>query len=348
MANHVEKQMDEQILDDTLKTEVNTFEFSPMYGENSDDIVTESVSFWKGATRRLLSQKLTLFSLFLIILIVLLAIFIPFGRENLAFVQDPNIQNLPPKMPLLENIGIFDGMRNNIDMYAKVNVDRYYFFGTDLLGRDIFLRVWIGIRTSLLLALIVTTIEMVVGGIVGGVSGYVGGRVDMIIQRILEIFVNIPTLIVVMVVTLALGPSFTTLVIALSLFGWIAFSRLVRAQILQYKEQEFVLAAKTLGASPMRIMMGHLMPNILSTFVVSLTLSFPAVILTEAYYTILALGLPPEDISLGQLMVENIGKLSTFPSQLIIPTVFMAIISLSFNLFGNGLRDALDPKMKQQ
>ncbi|MGL5042105.1 MAG: ABC transporter permease [Culicoidibacterales bacterium] len=338
--------MEQRLKSDYLNKEL--FEFATDFGKDSDEITSKSVSFWKGSATRLFKQKITVISLLCIVLIILGAIFIPLGKETLAFVQDPRIQNLPPKIPWLANLGIFDGFRGSVDQYAKVGVERFYFFGTDDLGRDIFLRLWVGMRTSLLMALIVTTIELIIGSIIGSISGYVGGTVDIIIQRIIEVCVNIPTLIIVLILTLALKASFTTLVIALSLFGWIGFSRLVRAQILKYKELEFVLAAKTLGAKPFRIMFQHLLPNILSTFVVALTLSFPGVILAEAYYTLLAVGLPTTDISLGQLIVENVGKLSTYASQLIIPTVFMAIISLSFNLFGNGLRDALDPKMKDR
>lgn len=330
------------------KYEEAMFDFAPDYGKGSDDISSESVSFWKGAFKRLTKQKLTMVSFIVILIIVLGCILIPFGREAAAYVQDPRIQNLPPKIPGLASLGIFNGMRNGVDAYAAVNVERFYIFGTDDLGRDIFLRLWIGMRTSLLIALIVTTIELIIGAIIGGVSGYVGGTVDIVIQRIIEIFNNIPTLIVVLVVSLALNQSFLTIVIALSLFSWIGFSRLVRAQILKYKEQEFVLAARTLGADAKRILFSHLLPNVLSTFVVALTMDFPATILSEAYYTFLGVGLPTGDISLGQLIVENVGKLNTYAYQLIIPTIFMALISLSFNLFGNGLRDALDPKMKDR
>jgi oligopeptide transport system permease protein len=330
------------------KYEAALFEFAPNHAKDSETITAKSLSFWQGAFKRLTKQRLTMISLIIILIIIIGCIFIPLGREALAYVQDPRIQNLPPKIPVLEHLGILNGTRNGVDAYAAVGVDRYYFFGTDELGRDIFLRLWMGVRTSLLIAFIVTTIEMLVGFIIGGVSGYVGGLVDIVIQRIVEVLSNIPTLIVVLVISLALGQSFTTIVIALSLFGWIGFSRLVRAQILKYKDQEFVLAVRTLGAGPARILFAHLLPNMLSVFVVALTMDFPTVILSEAYYTLLGVGLPTTDISLGQLIVENVGKLSTYASQLIIPTIFMALISLSFNLFGNGLRDALDPKMKDR
>lgn len=336
------------------KYEEALFDFAPDYGKGSDDISSESVGFWKGAMKRLTKQKMTMISFAIIAIIILCCLLIPFGREAAAYVQDPRIQNLPPKIPFLANFGILDGFRMDsagqmVDQYAKVGIpDAYYIFGTDDLGRDIFLRLWIGMRTSLLIALIVTTIELVVGSLIGGISGYIGGTVDIIIQRLIEIFNNIPTLIVVLVVSLALKQSFGTIVIALSMFSWIGFSRLVRAQILKYKEQEFVLAARTLGADARRILFTHLLPNVLSTFVVALTMSFPATILSEAYYTFLGVGLPTGDISLGQLIVENVGKLNTYAYQLIIPTIFMALISLSFNLFGNGLRDALDPKMKDR
>ncbi|GBU10625.1 oligopeptide ABC transporter permease [Erysipelotrichaceae bacterium] len=338
--------MEQRMKSDYLEKQL--FEFATHFEGANEQITSESISFWRGSINRLFKQKVTLISMVIITLIILGAIIIPFGKEALVLVQDPRIQNLPPKIPFLSNMGIFDGFRGGADAYAKVGVERFYFFGTDELGRDIFLRLWFGMRTSLLIALIVTTSELVIGSVIGGISGYIGGTVDIIIQRIIEILVNIPTLIVMMVLTLAMGASFTTLVLALVIFGWIGFSRLVRAQILKYKELEFVLAAKTLGANPLRIMFQHLLPNMLSTFVVALTLSFPAVILSEAYYTLLGMGLPISNISLGQLIVQNVGKLTTYASQLIIPTIFMATISLTFNLFGNGLRDALDPKMKDR
>jgi len=336
-----------------MKLERELFDFATDFSVDSDAISAESVSFWKGAARRLFKQKLTVISMAIIVVFVLCAIFIPLGQESLAFIQDPEIQNLPPKIPFLSQFGIFNGMRRTnagdiVDAYAQVNVTRAYFFGTDELGRDIFLRLWLGMRTSLIIALICTFVEMTVGGIVGAISGYIGGTVDIVIQRILEILVNIPYLIVVLVITIAMGNSFWTVVLALSLFSWIGFSRLVRAQILKYKELEFVLAARTLGANSRKIIFSHLLPNVLSTFVVALTMSFPGVILSEAYYTLLGVGLPIANISLGRLIVENVGKLATFSFQLIIPTIFMALISLSFNLFGNGLRDALDPKMKDR
>lgn len=336
--------MDMKIKNDNIEKKL--FQFSDNKGD-AEKIPAPSVSFWKGAIKRLLRQKITMISVSVLVIIIICAILIPLGRYDLAFAQDLDKINLPPKMPFLENLGIMNGKRNGIDMYKDIK--EYYFFGTDLLGRDIFMRLWLGIRTSLLLAFIVTMVELIVGFTVGAVSGYMGKTVDIVIQRIIEILVNIPMLIVVLLVSLALGQGFSTLTIALSLFSWIGFSRLVRSQILKYKELEFVLASKTLGASSVSILIKDMLPNILSIIVVALTLSFPTYILSEAFYTLLGVGLDPtKDLSLGQLIVDNVGKLGTYPSQLIIPTIFMGIISLAFNLFGNGLRDALDPKMKDR
>ncbi|TLG73829.1 ABC transporter permease [Culicoidibacter larvae] len=338
----MEKNLQTQPLDEKL------FEFSNTDHADNEEIKGKSVGFWQGAMRRLVKQKISMISLILIVIFVAGAIIIPWGKDAEIKYQDPKIQNLPPKIPGLSSLGIFDGTRNGVDVYAQKGVTRDYYFGTDDLGRDLWLRVWAGLRTSLLIALIVTTVEFVLGAIIGGISGYFGKTADMVIQRVLDVLVNIPVLIVLLIVSMAMGQGFWPLVLGLSFTAWIGFSRLVRAQILKYKDHEFVLASRTLGANHKRIIFDHLFPNMVSVFIVALALDFPAVILSEAFYTLLGLGLPAGEISLGQLIVENVGKLQTFPYQLIIPTVFMGLISLTFNLIGNGLRDALDPKLKDR
>lgn len=335
-------------MEDLKNIDEKLFVFNTEHKVDNEEIQGQSISFWKGALNRLLKQKVSVISMFVILFFVLGAVFIPMGREADIKAQNPRIQNLPPKVSAVAGLGILDGTKNGVDLYEQKGVERDYVFGTDDLGRDQWIRVWAGLRTSLLIALIVTTVEFTVGIVVGGISGYFGNRTDMIIQRILDVLVNIPTLIVLLIMMLALGQGFFSLVLGLSLFVWIGFSRLVRAQILKYKEHEFVLASRTLGASHFRIVTQHLFPNMVSVFIVALTLSFPSVILSEAFYTLLGLGLPIGDISLGQLIVENVGKLQINAYQLIIPTIFMGLISLAFNLIGNGLRDALDPKLKDR
>ena len=233
-----------------------------------------------------------------------------------------------------------------VDLYEIKKVDEYYWFGTDGLGRDLFTRLWEGTQISLLIAFVAAVIDVVIGVLYGGISGYFGGRVDDIMQRIVEILIGIPTLIIVILMLLIMEPGLTAIIIAISLTGWIGMSRIVRAQILKYKGQEFVLASRTLGASDKRIIGKHLLPNILGIIIINTMFTIPTAIFFEAFLSFIGLGLQPPDASLGTLINDGYKVMEHQPYFLLFPAVVISVLMIAFNLIGDGLRDALDPKMK--
>lgn len=222
-----------------------------------------------------------------------------------------------------------------------------HLFGTDNLGRDLFDRLWIGGRVSLIIAFVGTLVECVVGIIYGGISGYFGGKLDNIMMRIVEVLNSIPYLIVVILIAVRLGNGIVPLLIALVITGWTGIARMVRGQVMQLKESEYVMAAKTLGASPLRIIFKHMLPNTLGVIIVYITFDIPSYIFAEAFLSFIGLGIQPPQTSWGAMASAGQQVMLFYPSQLIFPSLAIAITMLSFNLFGDGLRDALDPKLRQ-
>jgi oligopeptide transport system permease protein len=222
-----------------------------------------------------------------------------------------------------------------------------HWFGTDTLGRDLWTRVWAGGRVSLLLALLATIIPYAVGMFIGGISGYIGGRLDQVIMRIIDILMGIPALIYMILLMVILGSgNIMTLVLAMSLTGWMGAARMTRGLVLQLKSREFVVASETLGASPMRQIFRHLLPNTLGIIVVGMTLTMPSVIFYEAFLSYIGLGIKPPSPSWGQLIKIASETFRYYPYQFIFPCLCVSITMLCFNLIGDGLRDALDPKLR--
>ena len=258
---------------------------------------------------------------------------------------DSSQANLLPRMPGLEQLGIFDGTRNGIDYYAAQGVpDAYHYFGTDSLGRDIWTRVWCGTRISLAIALVAVVVDVVIGVVYGLISGYFGGKVDIVMQRITEILSSIPQLVIVTLMIVVLQPGLGNIVIALFITGWIDMSRIVRAQVLKMKNQEFVLAARTLGVKPKDIIFKEILPNTLAQIVVTFMFSIPNAIFLEAFLAFVGLGVPAPTASLGTLINDGYKAATIFPYQVVAPVVVLAVLMLGFNLFGDGLRDAIDPE----
>ena len=315
-------------MDKMDKIDQNLFEWVGANATESEAIQRPNTSYWKDAFKRLSRNKAAMFCLSIIIIIgvlsILIPVFSPFDirEQHLEYTDAPKFFRNP------EN-------------------GNMHFFGTDRLGRDIFTRVWHGARISLFISITAVFVNFVVGVIYGGISGYAGGKVDDIMMRIIEIINGIPYLLIVILLMMVMEQGVMTIVIAYAAVGWTGMARLVRGQIISLKQQDYVIAAKVMGARPSRIIAKHLLPNTLSIVIVNITLQIPNAIFTEAFLSFIGLGVPIPLASWGTLASEGAKVFQVYPSQLIIPAFLISITMLSFNLLGDGLRDALDPKLRR-
>lgn len=331
---------------DKIKLLENDFEF---VGDNQDihtDAVLPSKPFIKDVWDRFKQNKGALVGAFFIILIIIFAIFAPMFSGYAYDAVDTAQQNMGPRIPFLENIGICNG-DGGIIPYQGAFENIYHFFGTDQLGRDLWTRVWEGTRISLFVAASAVIIDIFVGMIYGLVSGFFGGVVDNVMQRIQEIINSIPTLVILTLLLLVMKPSLYTIIVALMITGWIGMARITRAQVLRIKEQEFILASRTLGASNYFILFKAILPNIFGQLITMSMFSIPNAIFYEAFLAFVGLGIPGPQASLGTLINDGFKTILVTPFMVIIPVVVLAILMLSFNLMADGLRDALDPTMKE-
>lgn len=345
---------------------------------------TESVSYGKDVLRRFLRDKVTVVASVIVLLIVLMALIGPGVSEYNYLDQNRELQNMPPRIPLLENIGICDGTRVinikkssleeygpyiqehlgeittssafgtstmyrvKVDMYGYRGVpDQYYWFGSDNLGRDIFARLWQGTRVSLILALVVVVVNLSIGLIVGAICGYYGGWIDMVIQRLMDIIWNIPSLPLTILLIMLFGSGILPLALAFCLTGWMGTANSVRMQFYRYKGREYVLASRTMGASDLRLMFRHILPNAVGTLITGCALSIPGVVFQEAGLAYLGLGIQAPNPSIGMMLSDGQKVLLDYPSQLVFPGIVIVLLMLAFNLLGNGLRDAFNPSLRQ-
>ena len=313
-----------------------------------------SQNYWKDAAIRFVRNKGAIIGLILIAVIAFFAIFGPGMTPYTYDQQDITQQNFAPRIKGLEWLG-FDGSETikigavelNKNGYEAAGLDDvYYWFGSDQLGRDIFTRVWEGTRISLEIAVIAVCIDILFGLSYGLISGYFGGKVDSVMQRCAEILNSIPNLVIVTLMILVLNPGLGAIIVALMITGWIPMSRIARAQMLKLKEQEFVLASKTLGAGPITVIFKEIMPNIIGQIITQTMFSIPHAIFTEAFLAFVGLGIPAPQASLGTLISDAYKNFTTHPYMILSPLIVLALLMLSFNLVADGLRDALDPKQK--
>ena len=327
--------------------------------ENAGDIQIDtnfaSQSFWKDVRIRFFHKKSAVFGLIMIVVITLMAVFGPGMNEYTYSGQNLDQKNLAPRIPIVEQLGIFDGSETLAtttgtkvtNQYEEKGLDDvYYWFGSDNFGRDIWTRTWEGARVSLIIAVAAAIIDMLIGMSYGLISGYFGGRVDMVMQRFLEVANGIPRLVICTPLLLVLQPGILTIVFALMLTEWVGMSRIARAEMLKLKEQEFVLASRTLGAGSFFIIFREVLPNIIGPIITQIMFSIPTAIFTEAFLSFVGLGIPVPQCSLGSLINELYNSFTTHPYQIIPPITVMVLLMLSFNLVADGLREALDPKMK--
>jgi oligopeptide transport system permease protein len=297
------------------QSDFEPIEYAP---SDAEKIAGKSTSFWKDAWRRFNHNKLAIASIIIIVVLGFMAIF---G----SWISGQNYYDN-------------DLINSNQSMSAA------HWFGTDHLGRDLFSRTWYGARISLFIGLMAAFIDLVIGVIWGAVSGYIGGKVDEVMMRIADILTGIPYLLVVILLMVIMPKGLWTLIIAMTITGWINMARIVRGQVMRLKTEEYVLAARSLGASSVRIMWKHLIPNTLGPILVTLTLTVPTAIFTEAFLSFLGLGVPAPLASWGTMTADALDALRYNPYQLFFPAFFICLTMLAFNVIGDGLRDALDPK----
>ena len=219
-----------------------------------------------------------------------------------------------------------------------------HLMGTDQEGRDMLSRIIYGARVSIAVALGTAAIALVIGTVYGAVSGYIGGKVDELMMRVVDIFYSLPDLLLIVLITLVIGRGVLGIVLALGLTAWMRVARIARGSVLQIKEAEYVQSAKSLGASPARILGVHIVPNILSPLIITLTFSVPYAILAESTLSFLGLGIAPPESSWGTLASTGWQGIRTFPHLIVFPSLAIFITAFSFNLFGEGIRDYLDPQ----
>lgn len=307
-----------------ISYQLSDLDFSPLpqqKGAAAGKTAGPALGYWRDAWLRLQKDRMAMAGLIFLAALLLLAVFGPMLSSISYADQDFHESNLAPCWE--------------------------HWFGTDNLGRDLFIRVLYGARISLAIGVVASIINLVIGVLYGGISGLLGGRADRIMMNIVDVLYSVPTLLYVILLMVVFKPGLTNIFLALGLSYWLQMARIVRGQVLSIKEQEFVLAAVSMGASKWRILMKHLIPNAMGAIVVSLSLSIPDAIFTEAFLSFIGLGVSAPMASWGVLASEGVNSLRAYPFQLFFPAVAISLTMLAFNFLSDGLRDALDPKMRR-
>jgi len=310
------------------RIEKSRFEWVGPNANESEVISRPVTSYWKDAMHRLSRNKTAMVCFCIIAIIGILALLVPafspysISEQHYAHVNAPMFFTDPT-----------DG--------------HMHLFGTDTLGRDIFTRVWYGARISLFISFTAVFVNFLIGIVYGGIAGYMGGAIDTIMMRFIEIINGIPYLIVVILLMMIIPKGIWTMVIAYAAVGWTNMARLVRGQVMSLKQQDYVVAARVMGARPSRIISKHLLPNTLSVVIIAITLEIPSAIFTEAFLSYIGLGVQIPLASWGTLANEGSRVFQMYPSQLAIPAICISLTMLSFNLLGDGLRDAFDPRLRR-
>ena len=340
-----------------LSFQLKAEDFLPAGDDEKKSLVVmrESVSFWKDGLRRFKRNKIAMTSLVVVILIFILSFIVP---QFYPYKYEQQIKGSNSLAPFEYSEAEQEAIANGEDVFPHI-------LGTDQLGRDYAIRVMMGSRVSLTVGLVASAIILLIGSIYGSIAGFFGGWVDMVMMRIVDIIYTVPdVLIVILLATvlnyplkeLAMKPGFEwigligvnliSIFVVFALLYWVGMARIVRSQIMILKEQEYVTAARALGASNGRIIKKHLLTNCIGTLIVTTTLQIPSSIFTESFLSFLGLGVNAPMPSLGSLASAALNGLQSYPFRLFAPAIMISVIILSFNLLGDGLRDAFDPKLK--
>ena len=288
--------------------------------KSMESISRPNIGYWQDAWRRICKNKNAFFSLCLISIYILLAIFAPMFSQ-------------------------YDYSTQSVEKMSQ-SPSSAHWFGTDALGRDLWVRAWMGARVSLTIGFAASIINALVGSIMGGISGFYGGKVDMLIQRVVDVLYGIPSMIVTILLMVVIGNGVHCLIIAMCMVGWIGSCRFVRGEVLKLRESDFVAAARILGVPDFVIIVKHILPNIMGLIITNLTMAIPGAIFQEAFLSYIGLGIKPPGCSWGVLAKEGIAQLRIHPYQVVIPAALICTTMLALNLLGDGLRDAFDPKLR--
>lgn len=297
--------------------------FLPLHAEEKDsaEIMRPSRTYWQDVRARLMKDPLAVLGIVVLAIIFSSAILGPVLSQYEYDAQDFMISNEPPSFE--------------------------HWFGTDMFGRDLFVRILYGARISLAVGFLASFISLFIGVIYGGISGFAGGRTDNVMMSIVDVIYSVPVMIYVILLMVVVGPGFKSIFITLGISYWAPMARIVRAEVLRLKNEEFILAARVIGASSRRILLRHLIPNAMGPVLVTLTFSIPGAIFTEAFLSFVGLGVSAPMASWGVLCSDAVGSLVIYPWQLFFPAGAISITILAFNFLGDGLRDALDPKLRK-
>ncbi|MEK4701242.1 ABC transporter permease [Solibacillus sp. FSL R7-0668] len=286
----------------------------------ADTLNKKQVSFWQEVMYRFSHNKLALIGLIILAFVTIMAIFAPMF-SSWSYEENTGLYNTAPSAT--------------------------HWFGTDDLARDLFVRVWQGARISLFIGLAAAVIDLIIGVLWGSVSGLLGGRVDNIMMRIADVLTAIPYLLVVIILLVVMEKGLIPMIIALSITGWVNMARIVRAEVLSIKNREYVMAAQTLGANTWHLIKRHLIPNAMGAILVTMTLTIPGAIFTESFLSYIGLGVQQPMSSWGTMASEGNKAIQSAPWRLIFPALFISLTIFAFNAVGDGLRDALDPKLRK-
>lgn len=285
-----------------------------------DAIPEKGISYWRDAWIRLCQNRPAIFGLIILAVFLVAAVVVPFISPHTYYETHLHLKNTPPC--------------------------KDFWFGTDELGRDLFTRIWWGARISLFVGITAAIIDMAIGVFYGAFAGMIGGKTEEFMMRITDILYSLPHLLIVILLMVIMKPGVFTILIALTITGWINMARIVRGQILQIKQNDFVLAAYMLGASRMRILLRHLIPNCIGSIITTMTLTIPAAIFTEAFLSFLGLGVQAPIASWGTMASDGLSALRYYPWRLFFPAAFISVTMLALNILGDGIRDAFDPRLR--